>query len=86
MRIAGIRELRAKTASLLGGEEPVIVTHHGKISGLYLPLEDPDRIPTDLRVVLARVLAKHLDKVLRARGVTEAKIRKDFHAYRRSRR
>jgi hypothetical protein len=58
MRIAGIRELRAKTAALLGGREPVIVTHHGKISGLYLPLQDPDRIPTDLRLELARVLGK----------------------------
>lgn len=86
MRIAGIRELRAKTASLLGGKEPVIVTHHGKISGLYLPLEDPDRIPTDLRLELARVLGRHLSKVAQGRGATEGKIQKDFDAYRRGRR
>lgn len=86
MRIAGIRELRGGTASLLGGKEPVIVTRHGKISGLFLPLEDPDRIPTDLRLELARVLGKHLAKVAQRRGVTEGRIQKDFNAYRRGRR
>jgi hypothetical protein len=86
MRIAGIRELRAKTAALLGGKEPLIVTRHGKISGLYLPLEDPDQIPTDLRLELGRVLGKHLAEVAKGRGVTEGEIRKDFHAYRRGRR
>ena len=86
MRIAGIRELRAKTASLLGGKEPLIVTRHGKISGLYLPLADPEQIPTDLRLELARVLGKHLAKVARLRGVTEGEMRKDFNAYRRGRR
>lgn len=86
MRIAGIRELRAKTAALIGGKEPVIVTHHGKISGLYLPLEDPDRIPTDLRLELARVLGGHLSKVARDKGATEGRIQKDFNAYRRGRR
>lgn len=86
MRMAGIRELRAKAASLLGGKEPLIVTRHGKISGLYLPLEDPEQIPTDLRLELARVLGKHLAKVAQRGGVTESEIRKDFHAYRRGRR
>jgi len=86
MRMAGIRELRAKAASLLGGKEPLIVTRHGKISGLYLPLEDPDQVPTDLRLELVRVLGEHLSKGARGRGMTESEIRKDFHAYRRGRR
>ena len=44
MKIAGIRELRAQSATLLGGDEPVLVTKHGKVSGVYLPLEDPDKL------------------------------------------
>jgi hypothetical protein len=86
MRIAGIRELRSKAASLLGGKEPVIVTHHGKISGLFLPLEDSDQIPTDLRLELARVLGKYLAKVAQHSGLTGRDIQKDFDAYRRGRR
>ncbi len=86
MRIADIRELPAKTATLLGSKEPVIVTNHGKISGLYLPLEDPDRVPTDLRLELARVLGNHLSRVAQDKGLTEVEIQKDFDASRHSRR
>jgi hypothetical protein len=86
MRVAGIREIRSNTAELLGGDEPLLVTRHGKISGLYLPLEDADRIPQDLRRELGRVLADHLARQLAARGVTEEEILKDFRVFRRSRR
>ena len=71
---------------MLGGKEPLLVTRHGKISGLYLPLEDPEQIPTDLRLELPRVLGKHLAKVAQRRGVTEGEMRKGFNAYRRGRR
>jgi hypothetical protein len=86
MKVAGIREIRAKAADLLGGDEPVLVTRHGKISGLYLPLEDADRLPQDLRQELGQILASYLAKQLAAGGWTEEEIREDFDAFRRSRR
>ena len=64
MKITGIRELRAQSAALLGGDEPLLVTKHGRISGLYLPLEEPDKIPDDLRRELASVLGQHLSKLI----------------------
>jgi hypothetical protein len=86
MRVAGIRELRSKTAELLGGDEPLLVTRHGKISGLYLPLEDANRLPQDLRRELGQVLSSHLAKQLSAGGWTEEEIHEDFDAFRRHRR
>ena len=86
MKIAGIRELRAQSATLLGGDEPVLVTKHGKISGVYLPLEEPDRLPDDLRRELVSALGRHLGKLLSHRGITESKINRDFDARRRRRR
>ena len=86
MRIAGIREIRSNAAELLGGDEPLLVTRHGKISGLYLPLEDADRIPQDLRRELGRVLSAHLARQLAAGGRTEEEIQQDFDAFRRRRR
>ena len=86
MKIAGIRKVRSQMASLLGGDEPVLITRHGKISGLYLPLDQPDRIPDDLRRELAGVLGRYLDQALRASGVTEEDVQKDFNAHRRRRR
>ncbi|HEY6320425.1 MAG TPA: prevent-host-death protein [Thermoanaerobaculia bacterium] len=86
MRVTGIREIRARTAELLGGGEPLLVTRHGKLSGLYLPLEDPSRLPPDLHRELGLVLAGHLARQVAQRGVTERQVRRDFDAFRRRRR
>lgn len=86
MKVAGIREVRAKTAVLFGGSEPLLVTRHGKVSGVYVPLNETDRLPGDLRRELSAVLGKHLAKELARKGVTERKIKEDFDAYRRRRR
>jgi len=86
MKVTGIRELRAKTAVLFGSGEPVLVTRHGKVSGVYVPLDDTDRLPIDLRRKLTAVLGKYLAKALARKGVTEGKLKEDFDAYRRRRR
>jgi hypothetical protein len=86
MKVAGIREIRSKTAELLGGDEPLLVTRHGKISGLYLPLEDADRVPQDLRRELGQVLSFHLAKLFEAGGWNEEELHEDFDGFRRRRR
>ena len=86
MKVTGIRELRAKTAVLFCSGEPVLVTKHGKVSGVYVPLDEPDRLPNDMRRELAGVIGRHLAKVLKRKGVTERNIKEDFDAYRRRRR
>jgi hypothetical protein len=86
MRVAGVREFRAHLTRYVSSEEPVVLTRHGRVSGLYLPLEDPSRVPDDLRRELAAVLGAHLSRLLEARGVTEREIEKDFRADRRRRR
>jgi len=86
VKVAGMRELRAKSAALFGSGEPVLVTRHGRVFGVYVPLEEPDRLPDDLRRELAGVVGRHLAKVLERKGVAERDIIEDFDAYRRRRR
>ncbi len=86
MKVAGVRELRAKSAHLLGGREPLLVTRHGHVSGIYLPLDDTDQLPLDLRRELASVLGRYLSRLLETQGVTESRLTKDFRAYRKRRR
>ena len=86
MKVTGIRELRTRTAVLLGSGEPVLVTKHGKVSGVYVPLDEPDRLPDDLRRELTTVVGKHLAKALERKGITERNVKEDFRAYRRHRR
>ena len=86
MKVAGIRELRSKTAVVFGSGEPVLVTKNGRVSGVYIPLDEPARLPDDLRRELTGVLGKHLSKALKRKGVAERDIKEGFRAYRRRRR
>jgi len=86
MKVTGIRELRAKTAVLFGSREPLLVTRHGKVSGVYVPLDEGDRLPDDLRRNLTAVLGKYLARALAREGITARDIKEDFNAYRRRRR
>lgn len=86
MQMTGVREFRAHLTRYVSSEEPVLLTRHGKISGLYLPLEDASRVPDDLRRELASVLGGHLARLLETQGVSEEAIGEGFRAHRRRRR
>jgi hypothetical protein len=86
MKMAGIREIREKSAAYLSGSEAFLVTKHGKISGVYIPLESPDRLPDDWRREIGKILSLHFAKLLETKGVSERDIREDFRAYRGRRR
>jgi hypothetical protein len=86
MKVAGIRKLEAATSTLLEENEPVLVTRQGKISGLYVPLEDPDQIPAQLRRDLVSAVGRYLAGALEAKDVSEEEILEDFRAFRRRRR
>lgn len=75
----------AEMGEMLSGDEPVLVTRAGRVSGLYLPLEEPG-LPDDLRRELLSLLGRHISESLEAQGITEEEIQEDFDAHRRRRR
>jgi hypothetical protein len=86
MKMAGIREIREKSGEYLSSLEPFLVTKHGKISGVYIPLDDPDRLPDDWRKEIIRALGVHFSRLLESTHISEKDIHHDFLAYRRGRR
>jgi hypothetical protein len=86
MKMAGIREVRSKFARYVGDAEPFLVTKHGRISGVYIPLESPDQLPDDWRREIGQSLSLHFAKLLESRRITERDIREDFRAFRGHRR
>ena len=45
MKNVGIREFRDHGTSYLSGEEPVAVSKHGQVIGVYVPVKrDPERV------------------------------------------
>jgi hypothetical protein len=86
MKMAGVREVRAKCASYLGGSEPFLVTKHGKVSGVYIPLEHPDQLPDEWRREIGQSLSHYFARLLESKGVSERDIRGDFRVFRGRRR
>ena len=77
---------KLESPALLEGDEPVLVTKEGKISGLYLPLENPDQVPEDLRRDLISAVGRYISEALAEKGVREEEILEDFDDFRRRRR
>lgn len=81
-----IREFRSKIAKLLASDESVLVTRHGKPAAVVFPLNDPKKIPPEIRRKLYLMLTADLAKQLQAKKITDEEIERDFRAYQKRRR
>ncbi len=68
------------------GDEPVLIRRSGRISGIYVPLEETGPLSGDLRRDLIGVIGRHISDLLDEKGISEKEIQEDFSAHRRSRR
>ncbi len=83
---ATIREFRSNIAELIGGEESVLVTKHGKPAAVLYPLGNPRELPIELRRKLYADLAEDIAKHLDARGVSDEQLERDFSEHKKRRR
>jgi hypothetical protein len=86
MKVAAMQKSVTEIPALFESGEPILVTRQGKISGLYVPLEDPDQVPADLRRDLLTAVGKYVAEVQEDKGVSEEEILEDFSVFRRRRR
>lgn len=86
MKTASIRDFRNRIAELIDGDEPVLVTRHGKNAAVLYPLHDPKKIPLEIRRKLFLDMSVSIGKELDARGVTDEEIERDFAAFKKRRR
>jgi len=86
MKIATVREFRDKATAYFKDEEPVLVTRHGKVTGLYLPIEHTESFPAELRKELLIRLGESISRSLAKKGLTEEKILADFDSFKKTRR
>ncbi len=86
MRIAGVREFREIVPEAVKGDEMVLVTRHGKLAGILIPLTDVKDLSKALRRELVETLGNEIREHLDKRGVTEEKLLRDFEAWRKARR
>lgn len=80
----GIREFREKLAAyLLESETPVAITRHGDTVGYYIPAR---RKRSAAERTALKEAAARLQDLLRAEGLSEEEILKDFKTWRAGRR
>lgn len=86
MKIATVREFRDKATIFFKEEEPVLVTRHGKVTGLYLPIEHPEGFPLELRKDILTRLGESISRSLAKKGISEERLLADFDSFKKTRR
>ncbi|MEW6110347.1 MAG: hypothetical protein AB1632_14445 [Nitrospirota bacterium] len=86
MKVATVREFRDKATTYFKDEEPVLVTRHGKVTGLYLPIEHPESFPLELRKELLSRLGESISRSLAKKGISEEKLLAGFETFKKTRR
>jgi prevent-host-death family protein len=86
MKTATIREFRSNIAELIAGDDSVLVTKHGKPAAVVYPLQNPKKVPVEIRRKLYQAMAAEIAKQLDAQGVSEEQIEREFTEYRKRRR
>ena len=86
VKMTSVREFRQRITRLMRQGDSVLVTRHGKPSGLFLPLGEGADIPMDMRMALIERVGAAVSKALTAKGVTEKEVLSDFRRHRKTRR
>jgi len=86
MRVATVREFRDKATRYFKEEQPVLVTRHGKVTGLYLPIEHPESFPLELRKDLLVRIGDSVSRSLAKKGISEERLLADFKTFKKTRR
>jgi len=84
MKVATVREFRDKATSYFKEEEPVLVTRHGKVTGLYLPIDHPESFPLELRQDLLVRLGESISRSLTRKGISEGRLLADFKSFKKT--
>jgi antitoxin (DNA-binding transcriptional repressor) of toxin-antitoxin stability system len=74
MKNVGVREFRDHATSYLSGGEPVAVSKHGHVIGVYIPVKrDQERVERALDE-----LGKTVEAILNETGMTEEELARFF--------
>ena len=86
MKTTSVRDARSQFSELIHGKEAVIVTSNGKPAAVVYPLSDPEKVPMEVRRELFREFSQKMAVALKAHGMTEKDVLRDFAESKKRRR
>lgn len=84
MKVVTVREFRDRATEMLRSEDVILITRDGLPAGFFLPW-DARELPSDAQRELFLRLSEQIGSQLKARGVSEEEVVRDFTARRRRR-
>ena len=84
MKMATIREFRSDLADMLNAREPVMITRHGKMTGVYIPWNKKSELPLELKREAFKALSGKMAKL--TAHIDEKEMLEDFEKWRKGRR
>jgi hypothetical protein len=85
MRISTVREFRDKATALLKSRDPILVTRHGRLAGVFFPRPEAT-LPIELKRELFTALVADVSRQIKRRGLSEKDVLEDFASWRKERR
>jgi PHD/YefM family antitoxin component YafN of YafNO toxin-antitoxin module len=81
MKMATVREFRNELADMLTDKEPIVVTRHGKMTGVYIPWNKKNDLPLELKKEAFKVVSEKMAKL--TKDIDEKEMIEDFEKWRK---
>ena len=85
MKISSVREFREHATGLLRSKDPILVTHRGRLAGVFFPWPDAT-MPVELKRDVFSVLSEQVRRQLSKRGLPEDEVLTGFESWRKNKR
>lgn len=80
-----IKEFKNKATALIKEKRPIIVKRRDKSVGLFIPFEDIDTLPLEIRLIALERLTDIIEAEMKKRGLSEEEILKSFETWKKNR-
>lgn len=84
MENVSIKEFKNNLTKLIREKGTLVIQRHGKSVGLYVPLEDVEKLPVDIKLQIFSEAVGLIRKQMKKKGITEKQVLKDFERYKRT--
>ena len=85
MKICTVRHFRDNATAYLHSKDPILVTHRGRLAGVFFPRPEAS-LPIEFKRELFATLSSAIARQLQKRGLKEEEIVSEFQSWHKTKR